>query len=290
MVRPAFDSIRERRTSTRVTPNVRPDDSELVSVIDELPFWSAPFGMQLLERIPFSGISRVLDIGSGLGFPVCEVAMRMGSEVQVVATDPWAAALSRLSLKRRMYDLANLDIVRCVAEHLPFPSDSFDLLISNNGINNVQDLERTLSECHRVLRSGAQFVFTMNLDDTMQEFYSEYENVLVGHGLEEEIRAMHAHIRSKRPPVEFMKEKLAGAGFRIVEIAHDRFRYRFRDGRAMFHHFLIRLAFLDSWKEILEPDRRDDIFQEIELRLNRVAEAEGEIRLSVPFIVVVCER
>ena len=262
---------------------------ESISVLDELPLWSGPFGMRLLDAVRMTGVRRVLDIGSGLGFPVCELAMRFGGEVQVVGIDPWDAALARLSLKRRVCDIANLGIVRGVAERLPFPCGCFDLLTSNNGINNVQDLGRTLAECRRVAAPGAQFVFTMNLDGTMREFYEVYEEVLRARGLEEEIRAMHTHIRAKRPPLERMLVSAEAAGFRVADVMHDSFQYRFRSGTAMLRHFVIRLAFLDAWKDILAPELREDIFAETDTRLNRLADDEGELELSVPFVTVICE-
>jgi protein-L-isoaspartate O-methyltransferase len=45
-------------------------DKELIAVIDELPLWSAPFGMKLLETINLKKGITVLDVGCGLGFPL----------------------------------------------------------------------------------------------------------------------------------------------------------------------------------------------------------------------------
>lgn len=53
------------------------DDYELVSIIDEFPFWSAPFGLDLLDTIILKPNTIALDIGSGLGFPLIERAMRL---------------------------------------------------------------------------------------------------------------------------------------------------------------------------------------------------------------------
>ena len=59
------------------------DDSKIVSVIDELPLWSAPFGLKLLDKINYRKNITALDIGSGLGFPLLEVAMRLGNSCKV---------------------------------------------------------------------------------------------------------------------------------------------------------------------------------------------------------------
>jgi len=67
------------------------NDPDLVAAIDELPLWSAPFGEVLLETIHLRPGLRVLDIGSGLGFPALEMAQRLGSGSEVFALDPWRA-------------------------------------------------------------------------------------------------------------------------------------------------------------------------------------------------------
>jgi SAM-dependent methyltransferase len=54
-----------------------------------------------------------------------------------------------------------------VGEQIPLRDGSIDLVVSNNGLNHVADLGRTLAECRRVARPGAQLVATMNLPETM---------------------------------------------------------------------------------------------------------------------------
>jgi hypothetical protein len=47
-------------------------------IYDELPFWSAPFGMTLLDTVKYKSCMQVADIGSGGGFPMLELAERLG--------------------------------------------------------------------------------------------------------------------------------------------------------------------------------------------------------------------
>jgi len=35
---------------------------------------------------------------------------------------------------------------------MPLEDDFFSLIVSNNGLNNVEDLEATLAECYRVMK------------------------------------------------------------------------------------------------------------------------------------------
>ncbi len=56
--------------------------------MDELPLWSAPFGLALLDTLRFRKHATVLDIGCGEGFPVIEIASRFGPTCQCIGLDP----------------------------------------------------------------------------------------------------------------------------------------------------------------------------------------------------------
>ena len=46
--------------------------------------------------------------------------------------------------------ITNVEVLNCTAESMPFENGSFNLIVSNNGLNNVQDLEQAIRECSRV--------------------------------------------------------------------------------------------------------------------------------------------
>ena len=71
---------------------------------------------------------------------------------------------------------------------------------------------------------------------------------------------------------------------------HDKFEYKFVDGTAMLHHYFIRLAFIDSWKEIVPENKQKEIFGLIEEELNKQSQTDGIVKLSVPFVVIDTEK
>jgi ubiquinone/menaquinone biosynthesis C-methylase UbiE len=266
------------------------NNGEVVSVIDELPLWSAPFGLKLLDKIKYRKNITVLDIGSGLGFPLLEVAMRLGSSCKLYGIDPWEAANERVKTKIKTYEINNVEIINGGAEEIPLPDKSVDLIFSNNGLNNVNDLKKVLNECSRISKIGSQLVFTFNSDKTMFEFYSVFEDVLREKNMLIEIDLMKGHIYNKRRPVEDYQLLLEDAGFSIDEIFSDEFKISFNDGTTLFNHFLIRLAFMESWGSLLPEEKREGVFSAVEERLNLIAEQKQILNLTVPYFLFDCEK
>ena len=122
------------------------EDIELASVLDELPLWSAPFGISLLDTVRLRKNINVLDVGSGTGFPIIELAQRLGESCVLYGIDPWETVNYRARMKVNKYNLGNVKIITGHAEDLPFEDGFFDLVISNNGINNVSDFEKAINE------------------------------------------------------------------------------------------------------------------------------------------------
>jgi arsenite methyltransferase len=266
------------------------DDPDLVSVIDDLPLWSAPFGLKLLDTIKLRPGMTVLDIGSGIGFPIIELSQRLDRSSHVYGIDPWEEGLRRINRKTRMWDIRNVNIVRGKAEDLPFNDQSFGLIVSNNGINNVQEERQVFKELTRVSKKQAQLVVTVNLPDTMSSFYQAYEQTLRRHGKLEEIDRLKEHIFSKRKPLSHTEDLIERAGFKIRHVFKDSFDFRFADGSTMLRHFFIKLAFLTSWKSILQEPDVEPIFGDLEVELNRLAREKGELRLGIPWVCIDSQR
>jgi len=255
---------------------------------DELPLWSAPFGLMLLDTIQLKQGMKVLDVGSGNGFPMLEIADRLGSPGHVTGIDPLEDAIRIINKKISRREVPNASLIQGFAEEMPFENEQFDLITSNNGLNNVNDQSNAFRECFRVAKHGAQMVITMNLPHTMIEFYEIVEEVLRESGRMHEVILMEEHIASKRKTVEFLKEMIISTGFSIKSINPDGFNYRFTSAEALLHHYLIRNYFLDSWKEFLPLKKEEEVMQQVRQRINTICEQEGEFNLSIPFACFNC--
>ncbi len=263
-------------------------DKNLISSLDELPLWSAPFGISLLNKIKMNKGMNVMDIGSGVGFPSIEIAQRLGESSKVYGLDPWIEANERAEFKIKFYDLKNIEIIYGFAEKLPFGNSFFDLIVSNNGINNVEDINQALNECRRVSKTGAQFVFTMNLEESMIEFYDLLKEELIKRNNAAAVQRIKEQIYSKRRPLAEIKLLLSNTGFRIESLEENKFYLRFSDGTSMFNHPLIKFWFVGGWKNIVDEEMQEEIFDAVENNLNIKAVKEGEVKLGIPFITFDC--
>jgi len=261
------------------------EDAEVVSAYDELPLWSAMFGLLLLEHVPLRRNTTVLDVGHGTGFPAIELAERLGSTCRVHGIDRWERALRRAKRKAQVRGVENVRLWQADAAAMPFRDGEFDLVVSNLGINNFSDPEGVLRECRRVSRPEAVLALTTNLRGHMQEFYEVFEATLRDLSLIGAIPALRRDIEH-RATVEGLTALFERTGFRLVKTERQTGAMRFADGSALLNHYFIKLGFLDGWKSVLEPADQARAFARLETNLNVLAEARGELALTIPMAYV----
>jgi arsenite methyltransferase len=265
------------------------DAQETVSTIDELSLWSAMCGLLLLKHIPLRRNITVLDVGCGTGFPLLELAQRLGPTCPVYGIDPWETALNRARLKAQVWNVRNVEIGTGKAEHMPFPEGQFDLVVSNLGINNFDDPAAALAECWRVSKPSAKIALGTNLKGHMAEFYQVFGSTLVGLGNWKAIEALTGHMAS-RVTLDGLTALVEQAGFKLSSVSEESAVMRFSDGSALLRHYFIKLGFLDAWKSVLDPAEQEETFSRLEADLNSRAEDAGELSLTIPFAYVEADK
>jgi len=264
-------------------------DPAIASVIDEVSLWSAAFGWMLLDRIPMRRGMRVLDLGCGCGFPLFEVAHRLGPSCRVAGLDVWKQAMERAGGKLATHGLRNVIPVRGDGARMPFGDGVFDLIVSNVGVNNFEEPEDAVAECARVTKPGGRIALTTNPKGHWAALYQAYREVLRETGRQELIPELDAQEDHRATP-ERIRELLAGGGFRTERVDHDEIRFRFTDGGALLRHSLTRFGFLDGWRSILPDGDEDEVFAALEAKLDAMAAAAGELVTRVPMTYVEAAR
>ena len=100
---------------------------------------------------------KILDLASGTGEPAIILASIVGPEGHVTALDLSPDLLKIAEQRAQERGLRNFSIHQADANQLPFPEESFDLATSRFGVMFFKD--EALSECCRVLKSGARACF-----------------------------------------------------------------------------------------------------------------------------------
>jgi ubiquinone/menaquinone biosynthesis C-methylase UbiE len=119
-----------------------------------------PYLVRYLEELPVEG-QEVLEIGLGFGtvgqILAARAARYQGADI---AAGPVAMMRDRLRWLGRPDDAA---IVQASALELPWPDETFNIVVSIGCLHHTGDLPRAVSEVHRVLASGGTaFVMLYN--------------------------------------------------------------------------------------------------------------------------------
>jgi len=100
----------------------------------------------------------VLDIGCGAGVDAIIAAKLTGPSGTVTGIDLVPEMLARARENARLAGVDNVTFRESSAEQLPFPDNSFDVVISNGVFNLVVDKVKALGEVLRVLKPGGRFM------------------------------------------------------------------------------------------------------------------------------------
>ena len=113
---------------------------------------------------------RVLDLGSGAGTDSLVAAQMVGEQGHVTGIDMTPAMLAKARAAAAEMGLPNVEFVEGEGERLPFPDESFDVVVSNGVIDLIPDKDAVFAELHRVLVPGGRMQLA---DVTIQNPVSE---------------------------------------------------------------------------------------------------------------------
>lgn len=99
-----------------------------------------------------------VDLGSGRGTDVLRLAQEVGPKGFVYGIDISAGMLKKAETTAAKMGIENVKFYNSELAHLPIPSKSVDLIISNCSINHSDKKQQVWLEMARILRDGGRFV------------------------------------------------------------------------------------------------------------------------------------
>lgn len=168
---------------------------------------------ELAQGLPAT--AKALDLGCGGGHAAFHVAPHIG---QVVAYDMSVEMLNAVSRAAADKGLGNIVTRQGVAETLPFPDASFDLVVSRFSAHHWDDFGAGLREARRVLKDGGQAVFIDAIAAPSPLCDTHFQSI--------ELLRDTSHVRDYSP-AEWL-DGLAKAGFNVGLTVPRRLRLEYR--------------------------------------------------------------
>lgn len=110
----------------------------------------------LKQMLELRATDRVLDVGSGDGF---WTACFSSHCAHITGLEPGEHALE---YARTLYQRPNVEYVRGNAESLPYPSSTFDKVVSVSCLEHFNDPQQGLREMARVLKPGGRLAISVD--------------------------------------------------------------------------------------------------------------------------------
>jgi ubiquinone/menaquinone biosynthesis C-methylase UbiE len=118
-----------------------------------------PLTHALIERAGIHKGQTVLDVAAGAGEPSLTIAEVVGPEGSVTCTDAIAEMVEAARSEAQRRGLANMQFRQCPADSLPFPDNSFDVVVSRLGVMFFP--VTAFRELLRVLQPGGRLAFAV---------------------------------------------------------------------------------------------------------------------------------
>lgn len=110
----------------------------------------------LFDRVAAADSRRILELGSGSGGLWADNLSRLGMRWEIVVSDVSEIELAKS--RDRIGPRRGFEYQRIDAHEIPYPDDSFDVVIADHLLQRVADPDSMLREMRRVLRRGGKLL------------------------------------------------------------------------------------------------------------------------------------
>jgi len=220
---------------------------------------------EVLAALALQPGERVLDVGSGPGLLIADMADLVGPEGHVTGID---VSDSMIALSRRRFADPPLrertSVLKADATQLPFETDHFDAAVSTQVYEYVPDVDRALAELFRVMRPGGRALI---LDTDWDSLVWNTLDASLSNRFMDAWTKRFAHPHLPRT----LRHRLRNAGFRVLRCdvlvllndTYDPDTYSLTNGDIMaefVQHHGLSAADVADWKRSLEKLGTQDLY------------------------------
>lgn len=177
-----------------------------------VPALFAPWAAYLIESANVKPGEHILDVACGTGVVARQVAARVGLQGRVIGLDR-SPNMLRVAHALAEQDRLAIEWRMSPAEQLPFPDDSFDLILCQFGLMFFSDQHQALTEMYRVLKTEGRVVISVWQGMNRHPFYQILHEVSLQHLGISGVEAVFSLGDSNE-----LRGLLADAGFEQIQI------------------------------------------------------------------------
>lgn len=149
--------------------------SKAAATYDQKARWQANVAAHCLQYIP-QKFTNALDLGCGTGTMAIHL-QKKNPEAEIHGIDLAEGMIyeaQKRSIKEKVpqiiFQLGDI-------EHIPYPNESFDLVVSNLSLQWLENPQNCFTEVQRVLKPEGRFIFTTLLDGSLIELQKTYQKI-----------------------------------------------------------------------------------------------------------------
>jgi len=179
--------------------------------------WHRKTALKLLEELPPNSGHSVLDVGTGTGTIAFHSASLVGPNGKVIGVDLSQGMLAKANEKLAESNHDNLKFILADAEHLKFPSSTFDRIYCASAFFCFLEPLKTLRHWHSLLKR-----------DGMLCFHAIPESSYVWVSVAREVLANYSFpylLNTPTGTIEKSRKLLFEAGFRDININEEKTGY-----------------------------------------------------------------
>ncbi|MEK9155695.1 MAG: class I SAM-dependent methyltransferase [Patescibacteria group bacterium] len=216
--------------------------------------------LSILEKyIPISKKWKILEVGAGFG----NMGLFLTKKGYLYSgIEPDRECFEIIQRRFKLEGIKKVPVWQAPGEDLPFGKDIFDLVISFQALEHVQDVDKVIEECKRVSKKGSYLYLVFpNYNSFWEPHYAIFFPLFLGKSCFKLWLTIHGKNIKFLDEVNFVtigkvKKLLKKASYEVIDTGKGLFKYRFRPGK------------VPGWGQTATLKRVASIF--IRLKLNRL--------------------